>query len=83
MQCKNHQGTFLAWIDCRKVCAADESFIERIKKEGHVLLDDGRRYGAGGEGFIRMNVACNRQLLEQALKNIKQIYENIWNKEGR
>ena len=76
IKCSNHQGTFLAWLDCRKWYEKDAEFVEKIKNEGHILIDNGQRYGNGGEGFIRMNIACDRALLEKAMENIKHIYKD-------
>ena len=70
-----HQATFLMWIDCRAMDLAGESMARRLRTNGKVLLDDGIRYGAAGAGFIRMNIACSRELLLQALDRMREVYE--------
>ena len=61
------EATYLAWLDCRgsAPAAADPHtfFLER----GRVALNDGRLFGPGGEGFVRLNFGCPRPLLVEAL----------------
>ena len=42
-----------------------------MKKKLGVLINDGTMYGEGGEGFIRVNIACSRETLRAALERIK------------
>lgn len=59
------QATYLAWLDCRK-CRGDSPykfFLERAK----VALNDGSTFGAGGQGFVRLNFGCPRSTLMEAL----------------
>lgn len=48
--------------------------MEKFKSWG-VRLNDGRRYGDSGVGFLRMNIATQTEVLKQALKRIKIGYE--------
>ena len=61
-------ASFLVWLDAReldaKVGGIQKFFVERAG----VNLYDGRIYGPGGEGFIRINVGCPRALLQEALQ---------------
>lgn len=68
------QGTYLAWLDCR---GADlpGSPHEFFLKEARVALNEGATYGRGGEGFVRLNFACPRATLEQALGQMRQALE--------
>lgn len=66
------EGTYLVWLDCRKLgmdAASLKSFLIETAKVG---LEDGTIFGAGGAGFQRMNIACPRTTLKEALKNIEQ-----------
>jgi cystathionine beta-lyase len=69
------EATYLAWIDCRALIAQgsipgkpQEFFIDRAR----VALYDGEAFGPGGEGFVRLNFACPRSILEEALWRIKR-----------
>ncbi|NUQ55405.1 MAG: pyridoxal phosphate-dependent aminotransferase [Dehalococcoidia bacterium] len=61
------EGTYLAWLDCRAMPAAQGDphrfFLERAK----VGLSDGVSFGEQGHGFVRLNFACPRSLLEEGL----------------
>lgn len=64
------EGTYLAWLDCRRTGLDDphRHFLQKAK----VALNDGATFGPGGEGFVRLNFACCRPLLEQALERMKR-----------
>jgi cystathionine beta-lyase len=58
-------ATYLAWLDCRETGLNDPYafFLERAR----VALNDGRTFGPGGEGFVRLNFGCPRALLAEAV----------------
>jgi cystathionine beta-lyase len=64
------EGTYLAWVDLRALGLSDEQLKERIRGRARVWLDEGPIFGSGGEGFQRINLACPRTTLEQALEAI-------------
>ena len=52
------------------------SHLKKFIYEKHgVLLCSGSDYGKSGEGFLRMNIACNRTLLEQGLEHLKEAFQ--------
>ena len=63
------EGTYLAWLDCRGAQLEDpfQFFLNQAK----VALSDGKSYGAGGLGFVRLNFGCPRVTLEEALQRMK------------
>jgi len=67
------EGTYLAWLDCRHTPIADRParfFLERAR----VGLNEGANFGPGGEGFCRLNFACPRATLSEALERMKRAY---------
>lgn len=64
------EGTYLAWLDCREL-KLDNPF-EFFLKQARVALNDGRPFGAGGTGFVRLNFGCPRSILEEALHRMKR-----------
>jgi cystathionine beta-lyase len=64
------EGTYLAWLNCNKLGMDGEKLREFMLKKAKVALDDGKIFGTGGEGFVRINVACPRSLLEECLVRI-------------
>lgn len=60
------EGTYLVWVDLAKTGLSDEEIKKRLLDEG-LWLDDGAMFGTGGEGFQRINIACPRATLKEAL----------------
>lgn len=65
------EGTHLAWLDCRSagLTGNPEAFF---LKTARVALNDGASFGPGGEGFVRLNFACPRAVLAEALERMAQ-----------
>lgn len=65
------EGSYLAWVDIRKTGLTSDEATALILEEGKVLVNSGPLYGkTDGEGFIRINMACPRWLLQEALEKI-------------
>lgn len=63
------EATYLAWLDCRRVhlpCTPAHFFL----KYARVALNDGKKFGPGGEGFVRLNFGCPRSLLVKGLDRL-------------
>lgn len=65
------EGTYLVWLDCRKLGTDAERLKTFMIEKAKVGLEDGTIFGAGGAGFERMNIACPRATLQEALKRIE------------
>ncbi|MEN8172500.1 MAG: MalY/PatB family protein [Chloroflexota bacterium] len=70
VQMTKPEGTFLAWLDCKET-GIDGSHSEFFLKKARVAVNDGSWFGAGGEGFVRLNFGCPRSMLEKALHSMK------------
>ena len=66
-------GTYLAWLDCRKLNLSADELDDLFLKKAGVWLHNGTTFGKGGEGFMRMNIACPSSVLEEAVKRIKSV----------
>jgi cystathionine beta-lyase len=66
----NPEGTYLAWLDCRKLDLKPNSY-EFFLSEAKVALNNGHSFGIGGEGFVRLNFGCPRKTLIEALDRMK------------
>lgn len=62
------EGTYLAWMDCRKSGLTSEQLDEKLQREVLLRLNPGSMYGSAGEGFMRWNLACPRALLKDGLE---------------
>jgi cystathionine beta-lyase len=71
------QGTYLLWLDCRGLKLDDKGLSDFMKSDCKVGLDDGSMFGAGGSGFERMNIACPRPLLKEALERIEKAVKKL------
>jgi cystathionine beta-lyase len=70
------EGTFLAWLDCSAtgiIGNQHEFFLNHAK----VALNDGQRFGQGGNDFVRLNFGCSRSTLTQALMQMKFALANL------
>ena len=66
------EGTYLVWVDCRRLGLTSEELCRRLLDEQRLWLNEGTMYGAGGEGFVRINIACPRSRLEEALERLNR-----------
>ena len=69
--CLPVEGTYLAWLDCRGLGLSDDDLHDLFLKKAGVWLDDGTMFGRGGEGFMRLNFACQRDTLRKAIRRIR------------
>ncbi|MBR6094571.1 MAG: pyridoxal phosphate-dependent aminotransferase [Lachnospiraceae bacterium] len=65
------QGTYLIWLDFRQLGLSADELEDRIVNKAGLWLDRGRIFGKGGEGFERINAACPKSVLKEALNRIK------------
>lgn len=71
------EGTYLAWIDCQALRLDNEALEQLMLNEAKVFLDEGYIFGPEGNGFERINLACPRSVLVEALERIKTAIHNI------
>lgn len=70
----DHQGTFLLWSDFRTFAMSDKQLREVLGKEYGLAPSSGDEFGPEGFGFLRWNLACPREMVEQCLARLKQFY---------
>lgn len=64
-------ATYLMWIDCRNITDDSKRLAAFIRKNTGLYVSAGEQYGKAGEGYIRMNVACCREALNDGLERFK------------
>ncbi|MDE6835297.1 MAG: pyridoxal phosphate-dependent aminotransferase [Ruminococcus sp.] len=67
----NTEGTYLVWLDCRRTGLTVDELENLIIHKARLWLDSGKIFGKCGEGFQRINVACPRSILKEALERIR------------
>lgn len=71
------EGTYLVWLDFRELGLTEGEREDLIIKKAGLWLDSGAMFGPVGEGFERINIACPRSILEQALGNLEQAIKTL------
>ena len=71
------EGTYLVWLDCRGLGLDEERLHDLLFKQARVFIENGARYGSEGAGFVRVNIACPRSILVEALERIEYVVNRI------
>lgn len=71
------QGTYLVWLDCKELKLNPSELMDFMINKAKVRLNDGFTFGPGGEGFLRMNIACPRSTLEEGLSRIEKAVNSL------
>ena len=66
------QASFLVWLDCRDLGLNHQQLVDLFVKRARLALNDGEMFGKGGEGFMRLNIAAPRSILQTALERLKE-----------
>lgn len=64
------EGTYLAWIDCTQLHISSDKIEEMLMHENKVWVNTGSMYGTEGAAFIRINMACTSELLNEGITRI-------------
>lgn len=70
------EGTYLLWLDFRRLSLTSGELEDLIVRKAGLWLDSGAIFGSCGEGFQRINAACTRATLAEALGRIKNAIKN-------
>ena len=72
IKCVMPEGTYLLWLDCRALELSDQALKHFFIHQAGIGLSPGTLFGEGGSGFMRMNIGMPRQVIKQALENIRR-----------
>jgi cystathionine beta-lyase len=72
------EGTYLAWLDCRAAGIPGNPY-QFFLEQARVGLNDGSAFGPGGDGFVRLNFACPRAILVEALERMQRALAGLKN----
>ncbi|PAB60578.1 MalY/PatB family protein [Anaeromicrobium sediminis] len=84
--CKNHmpkivpnkpEGTYLVWLDCSNLNMTTKELDDFMINKAKVALDSGFWFGREGKKYMRINVACSRELIKMALDSMKRAYDQL------
>lgn len=66
------KATYLLWLDCHELSGDSIMLSRYIRENTGLYLTAGREFGADGDGFLRMNIACPHETLKEGMKRLKQ-----------
>lgn len=66
------QATFLLWLDCRGLGKTTAELEALFLEKGKIALNSGAAFGEGGEGFMRMNLACPMATVQEGVRRIQR-----------
>ena len=64
-------------LDCRALYLSHEELIRLFVSRAKLALNDGEMFGPGGEGYMRLNVATPREMLQEALQRLYRAVQHI------
>jgi cystathionine beta-lyase len=67
------EGTYLAWMDISGSGKLSPQFVDNLFRHQHVLLNGGEMYGDNTGKYVRINLACPRSILEQAIDAMQKV----------
>lgn len=70
------EGTYLVWLDCRELGLNKRGLKRPMLEEARIFPDEGHIF-ADGEGFERINIACPRSILKEALERIRRAVDGL------
>jgi len=73
--CYKPEGTYLAWLDFSAYELNDDELDQKLIHEAKVGLNNGSAFGAEGRGFRRINLACPRAYVEEAVERMARILQ--------
>lgn len=69
------EGSYLIWLNCQALQLSDDEIKDQLLTKGKLALEPGTKYGPGGEGFVRMNIACPKEVVLEGLERLKKAFE--------
>ena len=71
------EATYLVWLDFRAYGMSDSELNRFIIERAGVGLNNGARFGTGGEGWMRLNIGCPRSVLKEGLNRLKAAFDAL------
>lgn len=65
-------ATYLLWIDCSKLTETSSEFAGFLRKKTGLYLSEGKEYGGNGDLFVRMNIACPREVVQDGMERLRR-----------
>jgi cystathionine beta-lyase len=70
-------ATYLAWVDFTDTGMAQAEFIDRVQRTAKIAANHGTPFGAGGENFLRFNLATPRAVVVEAVRRLQSAFADL------
>jgi cystathionine beta-lyase len=77
LQSMRLEATYLAWVDFADTGMAAPEFIARVEKDARIAANHGVSFGAGGETFLRFNLATPRAYVTEAVQRLQKAFADL------
>ena len=71
------EATYLAWVDFAGTGMSAAEFTTRVEKVAKIAINRGASFGAGGESFLRFNIALPRSLITEAVARLQVAFADL------
>lgn len=68
------EATYLVWVDCSVIGITSKEIVDKLLTDEKLWLNEGTMYGEAGEGFVRINIATQRDRLVRGLKKFRNVF---------
>lgn len=68
------QATYMIWLDFNSYGLSEEELWRKMTQEAHLGFNRGKEFGVEGSGFFRINLACPRTTVEEAMRRLKAVF---------
>lgn len=72
------EGGYLVWLNCEKLGIKGEELFNFFAKKAKVGLNSGARFGGDGDNYVRLNIACPKDILIEGLNRIKKVVDEYF-----
>ena len=72
------EATYLVWVDCSVLQRSSAEISDLLLEKENLWINPGTIYGAGGENFIRLNIACPKKLLNEGLHKMNHFFAKLF-----
>lgn len=71
------ESTFLAWVDFSGTGMPMEDVKSRVEKHAKIAANHGESFGKGGENFLRFNLGCRREVVQEAVERLQKAFKDL------
>ena len=68
------QATYMMWLDFNAYGMSEDALWQKMTQEAQLGFNRGKEFGKEGEGFFRVNLACPRATVAEAMRRLKAVF---------